>query len=86
MRSISIRGVDNDLARRLKEQADEAGKSINQFVLDMMRQESGLAKKKRFTATHHDLDQLFGQWSDDEFNSIQQKINSERQIDEELWK
>ena len=86
MASISLRGIDEELAARLKQQASEAGKSVNQFVLDMLRQEAGLTKKKLFTATHYDLDQLFGQWSDVEFHSIQDKIDTERRIDSELWK
>ena len=86
MGSISLRGIDEELAASLKLQAAEAGKSINQFVLDVLRQEAGLTKKKSFTATHHDLDRLFGQWSNAEFHSIQDKIDTERCIDSELWK
>jgi len=86
MGSISLRGIDEELAASLKQQAAEADKSINQFVLDMLRQQAGLSKKKLYTATHHDLDRLFGQWSDDEFHSIQDKIDTERRIDSELWK
>jgi hypothetical protein len=33
----------------------------------------------------HDLDHLFGQWSEEEFEKIQDKISRERQIDQELW-
>ena len=35
---------------------------------------------------YHDLDQLFGSWSEEEFNKIQKKINAERRIDTEIWK
>ena len=31
------------------------------------------------------LDHLFGRWDEDEFTQIQQKIDSERRIDAELW-
>ncbi len=34
----------------------------------------------------HDLDQLFGSWSNASFDSIREKIDAERQIDDELWK
>jgi hypothetical protein len=46
----------------------------------------GLKKEKRFTQQWHDLDDLFGKWSEEEFARIQKKITSERQIDEEIWK
>ena len=45
-----------------------------------------LTKNKRFTQCFHDLDQLFGSWSKETFNTIHDKIDSERNIDDELWK
>jgi hypothetical protein len=85
MSSLSIRGVDPQLAAILKEQAKKSQKSINQFVLETLRQHVGLMKEKRFTREYDDLDNLFGRWSDEEYADIQGKIDAERQIDEELW-
>lgn len=85
MGSLSIRGVDPQLAAILKEQAKKSQKSINQFVLETLRQRLGLMKEKRFTREYDDLDNLFGRWSGEEFADIQGKIDDERQIDEELW-
>ncbi len=86
MGSLSIRGVDNQLATLLKEKAVIAQKSVNQLVLEMLRKHVGLEKPKRYTAQYDDLDHLFGSWTEDEFQHIQKKIDSERQIDEDLWK
>jgi hypothetical protein len=86
MGSLSIRGVDEELAFLLKEAASSEHKSVNQFVLETIKKQVGLKKEKRFTRDWHDLDSLFGKWSEEEFASIQGKINHERQIDEELWK
>lgn len=86
MGSLSIRGINDQLASILKEKAASSKKSVNQYVLDMLKKQAGLAKQKKFTQEYHDLDDLFGCWSTDEFEKIQDKINSERQIDEELWK
>jgi hypothetical protein len=52
----------------------------------MLKKNMGMKKEKKFTAVYHDLDHLFGKWSDKEFEKIQGKINSERKIDQELWK
>ena len=38
MGAISIRGVDDELTRRLKEEAETAHKSLNQLVIDIMKQ------------------------------------------------
>ena len=86
MGSLSIRGVDDQLSALLKQKAAAAQKSVNQFVLETLRKYVGLEKEKRFTLEYHDLDNLFGRWSEDEYNRIQGKIDAERGVDEELWK
>ena len=86
MGSLSIRGVDNHLSTLLKEKAMSSNKSVNQFVLEMLKKHVGLEKPKRYTAQYDDLDHLFGLWTEDEFTQIQEKIDSERQVDMELWK
>jgi len=84
--SISIRNVDGQLAKKLKQQAKASKTSVNQLVLDILKRHLGLEKEKRYTRTHDDLDMLFGRWSEDDFKRIQGKIDDERSIDEELWK
>lgn len=86
MGSISIRGVDEQLAALLKQQAITAQKSVNQLILEMLRKHVGLDKEKKFTQKYQDLDQLFGTWTEDEFLKIQGKIDAERRVDSELWK
>lgn len=86
MGSISIRGIDDELAELLKKEAKVNNKSLNQLLLETLRKHAGLDKEKQFTKRHHDLDHLFGKWSQDEFDAIQGKIDSERVIDPELWK
>lgn len=86
MSSLSIRGIDPDLANTLKQQAQSTGKSVNQLVLDVLQEHVGLHKKKRFTQEYHDLDFLFGQWTESDLANIQGKIDAESQIDDELWK
>jgi hypothetical protein len=86
MGSISIRGLDDELSSLLKKAAATEKMSVNQFVLETIKKHLGLAKEKRFSQEWHDLDGLFGQWSEEEFSEIQGKIDGERKIDEELWK
>ena len=86
MGSISIRGIDDELAALLKETASKKKMSVNQFVLETLKKQVGLTKEKRFSQEWHDLDNLFGKWSEEEFFQIQKKIDNERTIDEEIWK
>lgn len=85
MKSITIRGIEPPVADMLKNKANLEGKSVNQFIKDIIKDKLGLGNKKKHTATYHDLDQLFGKWDEAEFQRIQEKIDSERKIDEELW-
>jgi len=85
MKTMTIRGLDPSLIEKLKANAKKQDKSLNQFVIDTLKQHMGMKKEKKFTAVYHDLDHLFGRWSDEEFKKIQGKIDSERKIDKELW-
>jgi hypothetical protein len=86
MKTLSIRGVDEDLGRLLKIASKNEHKSVNNFVLDVLRKQVGAGKDKRFSRQWQDLDILFGAWSDEEHAVIQGRIDAQRQIDEELWK
>ncbi|MDL1968331.1 MAG: antitoxin [Deltaproteobacteria bacterium] len=86
MKTITVRGVDLDLAKKLKQVASKEAKSVNQFVLEMLRQSVGMKKQKKFTRIYNDLDHLFGTWADAEFKAMNDKIMDEKKIDEELWK
>ena len=85
MKTMTIRGLEPSLIDKLKANAKKQGKSLNQYVIDTLKQQMGMKKEKKFTAVYHDLDHLFGKWSDNEFEKIQGKIDSERKIDKELW-
>jgi len=85
MKAITIRGIDSSVSEKLKQVAKTEGKSVNQLVLDLIKQNMGMQKKKKFTRQHNDLDHLFGKWSRTEFEKIQGFIDSQRNIDLELW-
>ena len=75
MKSITIRGVDAALSVALQALSKVESKSINQFILDLLRKETGLSKSKQFTKTYHDLDDLFGSWSEENYQQIENSIN-----------
>lgn len=86
MKAMTIRGLDAEMSQKIKTMAIAQKKSVNQLVLDVLRQSVGMQKKKRYTITYDDLDDLFGSWSDEEFERIQKRIENQRKIDPELWK
>jgi predicted CopG family antitoxin len=86
MKTITIRGIEPEVAVKLKEVASAQEKSLNQLILEFIKKNTGFEKEKRFSKQYDDLDDLFGRWSEDEYELIQQKIDGERQIDPDLWK
>lgn len=85
MKSITIRGIEPEIAEKLKKTAEQEGKSVNQYMLDSLKQLLGFTKSKQYTREYSDLDNLFGRWTDDEFKAIHDTIADSRQIEEELW-
>ena len=85
MKTITVRGIDAPLAEKLKKTAKYEGKSINQFVVDSIKDRLGEGDSKSFTVVYHDMDHLFGKWNQKEFEAIQGKIDAQRKIDRELW-
>ena len=86
MNAISIRGLEPKVAEKLKTAAQKESKSVNQFVIETIKEKLGLKKKQEYTKIHDDLDHLFGSWSQHEYDEIQGKIDTDRKIDRELWK
>ena len=85
MKAVTIRGVDSDLAEKLKATAKKQGKSINQLTIELIKTSLGVNKAKNYSREYDDLDDLLGRWSEDEFKAINDKIRTERRIDLELW-
>jgi HicB family len=80
MKSVTLRGVDPELAEQLKVAAKEQGKSINQLAIDLLKDCVGLTKRKHFLHTYSDLDHLFGRWSDEDFTTITNSIDRLRMV------
>lgn len=83
MKTITIRGIEDEISEKCKKIAEADGKSLNQFVLDTLKDRVGLTK--RHNVVYNDMDHLFGIWSEDDYKAVQKKIDSESKIDKELW-
>ena len=85
MGAITIRGIDNEIAKALKERAKKEGASINSIVLRIVKEALGLEKKKR-TIIYTDLDHLAGTWDKKDYAEFQRKIADFETIDKNIWK
>lgn len=57
---LTVRGMDDDLAATLRDEAHRRKISMNALVLELVCQGLGLAERR---SPHHDLDALAGSWS-----------------------
>lgn len=85
MASVTIRGIDDITAKRLKDLAKKEGLSINALILKILRQALGVEKKKK-AIIYTDLDELAGTWTEEEYQAFLKNIEPFEQIDEEMWK
>jgi len=46
MKTINVRGIDSILSNKLKQAAKEESRSVNQVVIDIMKQRFGIKKEK----------------------------------------
>lgn len=85
MTTMTLRGIDETLAQTLKELARNQGVSLNTLALRLIREATGVDKRKR-TLLHHDLDTLAGTWSAEDEVAFQIATRSLDVIDEDIWK
>lgn len=86
MKTFTIRGIDEELHSSLKESADSESVSLNQWILRVLRQVVGLGKQRDHTQENHDLDYLFGIWSEEDYRLFEESQESFRKIDGEIWR
>ena len=85
MTQLTVRGIEGDLHRLLKEKAVANGMSVNKYLVDLIRRDVGLKKGGEKKVVHNDLDHLAGTWSDEEFEEFEENMQWVRKIDAELW-
>ena len=86
MKTFTIRGISPELDTRLKAAAKGQSMSVNQWILKLLRESVGLEKEIRYTREYHDLDELFGSWSEEEYEEFEQSQAEFQKIDGEMWK
>lgn len=85
MKTITIRGIDADLDRVIKAQAQQNKLSVNQWILQALKKMTGRGKETVFMK-HHDLDSLAGGWTKEETKAFYKNTQAFEQIDKEVWK
>lgn len=84
MTTMTLRGIDDNLATSLKEMARQEGVSLNALALRLMREAAGIDKRKR-RVVHHDLDSLAGTWSPEEEAAFTAATQGLEVVDDDMW-
>ncbi len=82
---MTLRGIDETMAKMLKELAEKEGMSMNAFILKALRATLKLGKKQR-GAEYHDLDGLAGTWKLEDAVEFEKNTAAFEIVDAGLWK
>lgn len=82
--NFNLRGLHPEVMKVLKYKAHEENTSVNQVIIKLIEQGIGHRQKEKRT-TYHDLDHLFGTWSDKDKKIFDSNTKSFEEIDKEMW-
>lgn len=85
MTDLSLRGLDEATAKRLRTEARRRGVSVNALVIQLIREGVGTKRPEVSRAPYNDLDTLAGTWSKEEASRFIKAVADFEQIDRELW-
>lgn len=81
MKALTIRNLPPGVAEALEREKRRRGRSLNQTVIDLLRQSLGVEQTRS-----NGLAQLAGRWDDEELREFELAVAPFEQIDEELWR
>lgn len=82
MSYLTIRGLPQDIAQALQEEKNRRGKSINQTVIELLRQALNLEWAKK---SGNGLENLAGTWDQEELDRFEHATAIFEQTDDEHW-
>ena len=82
MSRMTIKGLDDELMKKIRDLAKREGSSLNRTAIKLIRRGAGLPDGK----VGHSLDHLFESMSREEADELNAVIEEEcERIDEEVW-
>ena len=79
MKQITVRGVPEELGRRLAKVSEARGKSLNSTVLELLARAVGMSGRREWL-------ERFTTWGPEEVAELDLASRSQRAIDAKLWK
>jgi predicted transcriptional regulator len=85
MANLTLRGLDEELRKRLERAAEERKQSLNATAISLLRESLGLTTPP-IHKSYDDLDHLAGTWSAEEAAEFDRAMEDFERVDSELWK
>lgn len=85
MANFSLRGIDEDIALRLKSEAKRREISVNALILELIREGLGIRRRQPGEMIHRDLDALAGTWGAEDTAAFLAAISDFESVDEGIW-
>jgi plasmid stability protein len=83
MQHLTVRNIPSDLASALKAEKARRRSSLNQTIIDLLRDSLGVGTGQ---PRSNGLEKLAGGWTQEEFEQFEKAVAVTEQIDEELWR
>ncbi len=84
MKSITIHGIDDPLAKLIKSKAQSEGLSINKTVKKLLEESLGV-KPRNKGINRSDFEEFFGIWSESERIEFEDRTDELRNVNNEDW-
>jgi len=86
MHELTVRNIDDELYAALERAAQQRDMSVNEYVVDVLKQSIQKVNGVSGQRIYHDLDWFFGTWTEEEADEFDRIIMEGRTIDPEIWK
>ena len=78
-KQITLRGVPDELGRRLQRLSESRGKSLNATVLELLSDVVGIDERRDRLAR-------YATWTPEDLAEFEQELRAQRTIDDKLWR
>jgi len=78
-RQLTVRGVSDEVGRRLESLSRERGQSVNSTVVEILEGAVGVDPRRQRLAR-------YATWTPQELADFEESLAAQRRIDDELWR
>ena len=82
MQHLTVRNIPQDVAAALTAEKQRRHQSLNQTVIELLRQGLGVGPGRKRS---NGLARLAGHWTEEEYEQFEAAITATQEVDEELW-